>query len=227
VSLYNETDGRPILPTPTVAAVGLIASPDDIVTQSFKRAGDVVVLLGVHDASARSLGGSEYLCRTLGRVSGGPPVLDLAAEVALQRLVLELARAHVLESAHDVSDGGLAIALAECCSTGPEDRPSVGARIDLDAPPTPFDLAALFYGEAPSRIVVSVRRENMKKVLDRAGAASVPARELGVTGGESLSIGLVGRHGDVTGIRPGALIWRVREIREARERCLEGIVGPD
>ncbi len=108
VSLYNETDGRPILPTPTVAAVGLIASSDDIVTQSFKRAGDVVVLLGVHDASVRSLGGSEYLCHLVGRVSGGPPVLDLAAEVALQKLVLELARAHVLESAHDVSDGGLA-----------------------------------------------------------------------------------------------------------------------
>jgi phosphoribosylformylglycinamidine synthase II len=227
VSLYNETDGRPILPTPTVAAVGLIASADDIVTQSFKRAGDVVLLLGVHDASARSLGGSEYLSRVVGKLSGGAPQLDLAAEVALQKLVLELARAHVLESAHDVSDGGLAIALAECCSTGPDDRPMVGARIDLDAPATPFDLAGLFYGEAPSRVVVSVRRENLKNVLDRAGAASVPARELGVTGGESLSIGLVGRHGDVSGIRPGALIWSVREIRAARERCLEGIVGSD
>ncbi|MDP9036629.1 MAG: phosphoribosylformylglycinamidine synthase subunit PurL, partial [Myxococcota bacterium] len=133
VSLYNETDGRSILPTPTVAAVGLLRSSADVVTAPFKRAGDVVLLLG--EAACKgsaALAGSEWLVRArsgqpsyggtlgLGADDGGAPVLVLEAEVGLQRLVIELARSQWLASAHDVSDGGLAVALAECCAAGPD-----------------------------------------------------------------------------------------------------------
>jgi phosphoribosylformylglycinamidine (FGAM) synthase-like enzyme len=118
VSLYNETQtesgSRAILPTPTVAAVGLVNHIDDIVTQWFKQPGDVVILLGeAANRGVRGLGGSEYMVRKMGKVVGDPPKIDLAAEKKLQKLVLALARAHVLQSAHDVSDGGIAVALAE------------------------------------------------------------------------------------------------------------------
>ena len=227
VSLYNETqyEGGPraILPTPTVAAVGLLARAEDRVTQHFKRAGDVVVLLGECKPHARDLGGSEYLCQKLGALRGQAPALDLEKEASLQRLVLELARAELLASAHDVSDGGLAVALAECCTTGPSSSEDVGARIDLDVPPTAPDTTALLFGEAPSRVVVSVTRNALAELLRRAQATGVPARELGVTGGDSLSIALVPRHGEVA--RVGAIVVKVKEVRERRERCLEGIVG--
>jgi phosphoribosylformylglycinamidine synthase len=223
VSLYNETDRRAILPTPTVAAVGLVASPDDVVTQWFKRAGDVVLLLGPNDASVRSLAGSEFLVSRTGKLSGEGPALDLELEVRLQKLMLDLARAHVLESAHDVSDGGIAVALAECCTTGPSETNDVGARVDLDAPPTPVEALALLVGEAPSRVIVTVKPSEVASVTQRANAAGVPVTELGVTGGESLSIALVGRHGHIFAGSP--VVLPVHEIRSRRERCLEPIVG--
>ncbi|HEX4497146.1 MAG TPA: phosphoribosylformylglycinamidine synthase subunit PurL, partial [Thermoanaerobaculia bacterium] len=124
VSLYNETTVQQggttlslaILPTPTVAAVGLLRSADDVVTTPFKRAGDVIVLLGAAASSGvRALGASEWLVQKLGKLTGEAPAIDLDAEVRLQKLVLELARAQRLASAHDVSDGGLAVTLAESC----------------------------------------------------------------------------------------------------------------
>jgi len=215
VSLYNETDGRSILPTPTVAAVGLVASREDVVTAPFKRAGDVVLLLGeAASGGARALGGSEWLVRTLGgKLKGEAPLIELAAEVALQKLVLGLARAHLLESAHDVADGGLATTLAECCAAGPED---VGARIELAATPAPVDALARLFGEAPSRVVVSVKAVAVERVLAAAKSADVPATRIGVTGGEVLAIA-ASPLGDV--------MVRVADVRERREACLRGIVG--
>ena len=234
VSLYNETDGRAILPTPSVAAVGLIDKPEHIVTQWFKRAGDVVLLLGPDErdlgGGARSLGGSEYVCQKLGKVAGDLPFIDLVKEAALQKLVLELARAGALESAHDVSDGGLSVALAECCTTAPARGADVGARIDLDAPHLPIEVIALLFGETPSRVVITVKPDALASVTARAASAKVRVRELGVTGGDSLSIALVGRHGEVANGQTGAtgaLVWKIAELRDARERCLDGIVGPE
>jgi phosphoribosylformylglycinamidine (FGAM) synthase-like enzyme len=221
VSLYNETDGKAILPTPTVAAVGLLHSIDDAVTQWWKRAGDVVLLLGTNVGSG--LGGSEYLYRKVGRLTGAPPRIDLDAEKKLQHLVLDLARAHVLESAHDIADGGLAVALAECCATAPSDSHDTGARIDLDGPDAPEQKTALLFGEAPSRVVISVKPAAVAEVSRRAEEAGVKATELGVTGGDSLSIAFVGRHGAVTTSR--AVMVKVKDLREKRERCLEPIVG--
>jgi phosphoribosylformylglycinamidine synthase II len=230
VSLYNETQtdsgSRAILPTPTVAAVGLVNHIDDIVTQWFKQPGDVVILLGeAANRGVRGLGGSEYLVRKMGKVIGDPPKIDLAAEKKLQKVVLELARAHVLQSAHDVSDGGIAVALAECCVTAPTPAEDIGARIDLDEPHGPLEAASVFFGEEPSRVIVSVRSSVVADVLARARAGGVPATELGVTGGHSLSIAFTPKHAGASRAL-SALQLPLHQLRDARERCLDAIVGP-
>jgi phosphoribosylformylglycinamidine synthase len=226
VSLYNETDGVAILPTPTVAAVGLVNHPDDVVTQWFKEPGDVVVLLGGSgEPDVRGLGGSEYFVSKLGQLSGEAPKIDLAAEAKLQKLVLGLARGRRLQSAHDVSGGGLGVALAECCVTAPDlaGGADVGARIDLPDPRNQVEAAALFFGEEPSRVVVSVKPAALAGVLDEARAAGVLATELGVTGGRSLSFALTVKHSSAPNL--AAFQVPLAKLREARERCLEPIVG--
>ncbi len=232
VSLYNETSvrgaapgeslSRAILPTPAVAAVGLLSGPDDVVTAAFKGAGDVVLLLGDGAWSGgRGLAGSEWLVRktgTLAALAGDTPSLELEAEVALQRLVLRLARAHLLRSAHDVSDGGLAVALAECCDApaGPPAAIRCGATVELPAQKTSHDALAALFGEAPSRVVVSVAAEAATHVLAIASAAGVPAYAIGSTGGTSLSI-RVSPLPEFTAT--------LSEISRRRALCLEGIVG--
>jgi phosphoribosylformylglycinamidine synthase len=212
VSLYNETadaSGRkPILPTPTVAAVGLVREPEDIVTQWFASGGETILLLGV--ASEAGLGGSEYQAMKTGALGGPAPRIDLDAEKRLQKLVLELARAHVLSSAHDVSDGGLAVALAECCTTGPN---LVGA--DVEVPVGASATAALF-GEAPSRVVVTVAATAEAEVTRRAGEAGVPLQKLGRTGKDGRLTLRAGGH---------ALDLATADLRDARQSCLSKIVG--
>jgi len=214
VSLYNETDGKAILPTPTVAAVGLVRRASDIVTAPFKRSGDAVLLLGDAACSGvRALGGSEWLVRKMGTLAGQAPVIDLAAEARLQALLLALARENLLESAHDVSDGGLAATLAECCSVGAE---RFGARIELPGQPSPVDAVAELFGEAASRVVASVRPGTVQAVLERARGLGVSARAIGETGGDLLSIG----------VPPlGRLSLGVEAIGERRDACLRPIVG--
>jgi phosphoribosylformylglycinamidine synthase subunit PurL len=218
VSLYNETtEGgvrKPILPTPTVAAVGLVKDEADVVTQWFKKPGDVVLLLG--DASSvGGLGGSEYQLLKTGKLGGPAPKIDLDAESRLQKLMLELARAHVVSSAHDVADGGLAVALAECVVTGPG-ATMVGAEISLPTTNTP-PVATLF-GEAPSRIVISVAGENEKDVMARAKSANVPVTVIGrTTSASTLSVRGDGQGQDFT--------LAGSDLRAARESCLISIVG--
>ena len=212
VSLYNETDGRAILPTPTIAGVGLVHADAHVVPSRFCEAGRTVLLLGA--SSGGPLGGSEWVSAHTGEVKGTPPGIDLELEARLQRLLLELSRSapRVLASAHDVSDGGLAIALAECCvGDGPAD-PEVGADITLDGSEP---VAAALFGEAPSRVVVSVSPGSADTVLARARAANVPAIVLGSTGGGRLVV------------RRGAPILEVTlgELRARRDACLEAIVG--
>ena len=213
VSLYNDTDGRSILPTPALAAVGLIRAREDIVRSSFQRAGDIVWLLGDVSNGHGSLGGSEWLGQKLGKLSGPAPAIDLEAEAKLQRLLVELARAHILSSAHDVADGGLATALAECCTTGAED---VGVRVRLAGTDTDAAALATLFGESPSRVIVSAPAGAADAVAELARAAGVPAVQLGQTGGDALSIEL--------GPRPPVSV-AVAELRTRREACLNGIVG--
>jgi phosphoribosylformylglycinamidine synthase len=191
VSLYNETDGHAILPTPVIGVVGLLDHADCVVSRRFKAAGDVIVLLG---EGRGELGGSEYLNAVHGLVAGGPPALDLTAERALQDLVVALAAERLLRSAHDCSDGGLAVALAECCF----DTGGIGAEASLDLPEglagdaTIREAAALF-GESASRIVISLAVDNVTTVLERASAANVPARVIGRVGGNLLRMAVAGR----------------------------------
>jgi phosphoribosylformylglycinamidine synthase len=223
VSLYNETSDdqgrKPILPTPTVAAVGLVHDEEDILRQWFAHEGDAIVLLGGTDDDA--LGGSEYQslkCKALG---GPAPKLDLEAEVRLQRLVLALARAHVLSSAHDVSDGGLAVALAECATTTP--FAPIGAAVTIEGRGS---ASAALFGEAPSRVLVSVAPGALGDVLARAEKAGVAARELGRTGGSALVIEVLdgtSRAGEP--VKRAKLEIELGEIQGAREACLRPIVG--
>jgi phosphoribosylformylglycinamidine synthase len=211
VSLYNETDGRAILPTPTIGAVGLVRDAGDVVRATFPEGGLSIVLLGA--PLGGPLGGSEYVASRTGEVKGPPPRIDLALEARLQRLVLDLCRARLLRSAHDVSDGGLAVALAECCTAGDDPGAMVGAAVSIGAEePT----AAALFGEAPSRVIVGVRATDLTEVARRAAEEHVPVQIFGTTGGARL---VVDREG--TRIVDVALA----ALRDARERCLASIVG--
>jgi phosphoribosylformylglycinamidine synthase len=220
VSLYNETSEKgarkPILPTPTVAAVGLLRDERDVVTQWLKREGDVLVLLG---AGAPSLGGSEYQAQHAKKLGGPAPRIDLDAEKKLQSLVLDLARAHVLASAHDVGDGGIAVALVECATTSPK-----GDLVGLDVTvPSAGDLATTYFGEGATRVIVSARPDGAAEILRRAKAAGVPAVELGKATGSSpeapIAIAASGaRESENIRVTAGA-------ARKAREACMEPIIG--
>ncbi len=177
VSFYNESFGQPIYPTPTVGCVGVIDDVASHCTMGFKRAGDVVVLIGETDDA---LGGSEYLRLVHETVAGRPPALDLDLERALQATVIEAIGRRLLASAHDCSDGGLAIALAECCIAG-----GIGADIHLgdDWPP----VIALF-SETQSRIVVSLREEAVEDLIELCLRNEVPYAVIGTVGGDALEI---------------------------------------
>ena len=189
VSLYNETDGRAIYPTPVIGIVGVLEHADRVVTRRFQAAGDVIVLLG---EGRGELGGSEYLKMAHGVVRGVPPALDLGAERALQTLLVELAAERLMRSAHDCSDGGLAVTLAECCF----DTDGIGADVSIDrvavARTESVNRAAALFGESASRVVVSAAPEAVSEVVRRASAAGVPSRIIGRTGGRSLRIAVGG-----------------------------------
>ncbi len=189
VSLYNETDGRAIYPTPVIGIVGVLEHADRVVTRRFQAAGDVIVLLG---EGRGELGGSEYLKMVHGVVRGVPPALDLGAERALQMLLVELAAERLMRSAHDCSDGGLAVTLAECCF----DTDGIGADVSIDrlavARTESVNRAAALFGESASRVVVSAAPEAVSEVVRRATAAGVPSRIIGRTGGRSLRIAVGG-----------------------------------
>ncbi|MBK5256534.1 MAG: phosphoribosylformylglycinamidine synthase subunit PurL [Vicinamibacteria bacterium] len=189
VSLYNETDGEPIYPTPVIGAVGLLEDVTFAIARTFARAGDEVLLLGESDLA---LGGSEYMRTVHGRVAGALPKLDLMTERALYEVVLDLNQKRILASAHDVADGGLAVALVECCFNF--ESASLGGDFDLgdlgggddfdDAEPTRTD--ALLFSEGPSRMIVSTR--DPKAVEARAARGGVACRRLGRVGGSHLTL---------------------------------------
>jgi phosphoribosylformylglycinamidine synthase len=178
VSLYNETDGRAIYPTPVIGVVGLLEDAARVVARSFQGEGDAVYLLG---ATRPDLGGSELVKVVHGRVAGRPPALDLAAEKALLALLADAAAVGILGSAHDPSDGGLGVALAECCFAG--EQPGLGGRFEL-APGFRHDV--LLFSESPSRMVVSTRQE--AKLQELARRHRVPCERLGAVGGDRLTV---------------------------------------
>jgi phosphoribosylformylglycinamidine synthase subunit PurL len=188
VSLYNETDGQAVLPTPTIGMVGLIEDADRVVSRTFKADGDLIVLLGT---SADELGGSEYLKVMHGLVRGVPPTLDLDREARLQQLLVQAAASGLIVSAHDCAEGGVAIALAECAF-------DTGFGFEANATPVAFgdsafnDVFALF-GESASRVIVSVAPARAHELLARASAAGVPSSVIGRVGGSRVRIAVDGR----------------------------------
>jgi phosphoribosylformylglycinamidine synthase subunit PurL len=202
VSLYNETDGHAIYPTPIIGVVGLIEDASRVLTRAFQAGGDAVILLG---EDRGELGGSEYLKTIHGLVRGDAPALDLPRERALLTLVTNAAAAGLLRSAHDCSDGGIAVTLAESCF----DTGGIGATIELDAPstPSPDPSTPSLFSESASRIVVSVAASNEKDVLSRAAAAGVPAWRIGTTGGSRLEISVDGQQTIDVLIAEAEQIW--------------------
>jgi phosphoribosylformylglycinamidine synthase len=187
VSLYNETDGQPVLPTPVLGVVGLIEDADTVVGRAFRAAGDVVILLG---ESRGELGGSAFLKAMHGLIRGLPPALDLAREAALHRLLVEAAAARLMRSAHDCVEGGVAVAVAECCF-------DTGLGVDADvsavsAGDSAFDIIATLFGESASRVVVSADPAKVPELLERAKAAGVPAAVVGRVGGERIRLAVNG-----------------------------------
>src|SRR5262249_30921385 len=169
VSLYNETEGRAILPTPTVAVVGLLPRVEQTCTAGFKDAGDRVAVLGV---TRGALGGSEYLVAMHGKTAGEVPALDSAAELALQGVVRELVRSGAVKSAHDCSEGGLAVALAECCVMD-----GIGASVRLSSGSVPIH--AYLFGEDPTRVVLSLAPEKQDQVVELCRRHGVPCAVVG------------------------------------------------
>ncbi len=209
VSLYNETDGQAIYPTPVVGVVGLIEDVERVVGRRFRGSGDVIVALGTNRGE---LGGSEYLKVAHGLVRGEPPAIDLDAERALQALVVELAGAGLLRSAHDCSDGGLAVALAESCfdgGGGRADGGGVGASVDVPLASVSavrgIDVAATLFGESASRVLLSVALGAVDEVLARAARAGVPAAAIGETGGARIRIAVGGR--GVVDVEVAEAVW--------------------
>ncbi len=181
VSFYNETNGLNVYPTPVIGMVGLIEEADKAMTQWFKQAGDAIVLLG---ATREDVGGTEYLRVVHHREQGEPPYLNLDTEKALHACTLKLIREGLVQSAHDCSDGGLAVALAECCVSVPAQP--LGAVVRLTGYTIRRD--ALLFGESQSRVVLSVKADAADKVVTVAQAMGVPAAKIGTVGGERLII---------------------------------------
>ncbi len=183
VSFYNETAGQSIYPTPTIAVVGLLDDVERHAVSHFPEPGLAVVLLG---EQREELGGSEWLKLRRGLERGMPPVVDLEQERRLHDLLVEGVARGWVRSAHDVSDGGLAVALAECCFAGPAGL-RVGARVELPSVRRPE--AALF-GESTGRVLVATASAD--DLVGAARAAGLPAVRVGETGGDRLAIGAAG-----------------------------------
>jgi phosphoribosylformylglycinamidine synthase subunit PurL len=190
VSLYNETNGEAIYPTPILGVVGVLDDAAKVVSRTFKAAGDDILLLG---DGFGEMGGSEFLKILHGVVKGEPPRLDLARERALISLVTRAASAGLLRSAHDCSDGGLAVTLAESSfETG-----GIGFEVDMPAQvgqaPNSLRVTSTLFGESASRVVVSVQPKDVSAVLKLAADLGVPSRRIGKTGGARVAVRVDGQ----------------------------------
>ena len=182
VSLYNESRGAAIYPTPVVGALGITENVRAHVTVAFKNEGDVIALLGRDSlySDGSDLSGSEYLELIHGRVAGRPSI-DLDLETAVQRVCRKLVSSGIANSTHDCSDGGLAVAIAECSIAG-------GLGAEITAPVTGRWDAALF-GEGQSRIIVTLDADRLPNLSEISAAEGVPWLNLGTVSGNNLTIG--------------------------------------
>ncbi len=179
VSFYNETEQTAIYPTPTIGMVGLIAEVGKHITQWFKNEGDAVALLG---ETGEEFGGSEYMSRIHGVLGGRPPALDLEAESGLIRALLEASNKGIINSAHDLSEGGLAVSLAESCFTP---RGPLGVKIKL---PGTIRKDALLFSESQARAIISLDKNNIAIIEEIAEKHGVPMNIIGNVEGIRLFI---------------------------------------
>ena len=191
VSLYNESPAGVVDPTPTVGMVGLIDDERHITTQWFKNAGDTIILIG---EIGNELGGSQFLKVCHGKKIGPPPHVDLAHEIKIQDSVRELIRSGLVKSAHDCSEGGLAVSLAECCFN-PEKL--LGAEVDLNGVEAAVSAAkdkrvrtpaATLFNESQSRILISVATKDVEKTMSILRERDAPFLQLGKVGGNELRV---------------------------------------
>jgi phosphoribosylformylglycinamidine synthase II len=180
VSLYNQNPNGAVDPTPTVGMVGIIADERWITRQYFQNDGDVIFLLG---PIGEEMGATHYLKVVHGRKEGQPPRLDFDLELRLQEVLSSLIQQGLVQSAHDCSEGGLGVALAECSISGER---QVGASVRIDSSANRMDL--LLFNETQSRVIFSVSRENSGTVEKICAAAGVPLFRLGEVGGPELVI---------------------------------------
>ena len=177
VSFYNESFGEAIYPTPVVGMLGLLDDVDDRVGSAFIREGDLVALLG---ETKDELGGSEYLKVIHGKVAGSPPSIDWDAEKGLIRCLTRAAEANLLSSAHDLSEGGLAVALSESSIQG---GTGAGVKLAGDLP-----LHVLLFSESQSRALVSLEPGKLEALKEIAARLGVPLEVIGRTGGDNLEV---------------------------------------
>jgi phosphoribosylformylglycinamidine synthase len=182
VSFYNESPIAYVYPTPVVGMLGLVTDLAHVTTADFKANGDVIVLLG---RLGGHVGGSEYLSMHHGIVGGDAPSLDIAYEISVQQACLRAIRTGIIKSAHDCSEGGLAMAITESCITG--GQRVRGARITLPASDMRPDF--VLFGEDQSRIVVSTSESDVGRLMDICFEAGVDASRIGHVGGSRLEIG--------------------------------------
>jgi phosphoribosylformylglycinamidine synthase subunit PurL len=200
VSFYNETDGRGIYPTPVIGMVGIVEDPRHITTQWFKQENRAIVLLG---STSNDLSATEYEALMTGELRGRVPNIDLDLERRVQETCLKAIHAGLVESAHDCSDGGLIIAIAECCFSSYR-RDAIGCEISLSgldvpvgesglsSPEDALSSAALLFAETPSRIILSTEDTNVAQILQVARENDVPATVIGRTRGERIKVDLDG-----------------------------------
>jgi phosphoribosylformylglycinamidine synthase II len=202
VSLYNETLGEGIYPTPVIGIVGILQNVDDAMTFHFREAGREVFLLsgaplhGAHESSnaEAEFGSSEYAKDVIGQIWGVPPALDLKKEAALQKCLRELIQEHAIESAHDCSDGGLSVALAEACFVKPKAgvvAPYVGAEVDLNS--NGVFTEAILFGETASRVLISCDQKKAEIIQQIAVRWGIQADRIGRTVPEKLEIRIDGK----------------------------------
>lgn len=183
VSFYNETKGQAVYPTPTVGAVGLLEDVDQRCSLGFKQEGDLIYLLGPF---TQHVGASEYLSLVHGTDAGPVPDIDLNLEKQVQETCRALIREGLLQSAHDLSEGGMAAALAESCISG-----RIGAKIYMEADELHNRRGdAVLFGEGPSRIIVSSRPAAASRVMEVCMEKGVPLVCLGMVDGSDLKIAL-------------------------------------
>ncbi|MEK6713876.1 MAG: phosphoribosylformylglycinamidine synthase subunit PurL [Nitrospirota bacterium] len=209
VSFYNETNDLSIYPTPIIGMAGIIEDISKCMTQYFKNDGDVIILLG---NNSEEIGQSEYLREIHYKIRGVPPHLDLVLEKKVQDLCLYGIKQGIIKSAHDSSEGGLTVAIAECCMRS-EDKGNIGALIDLSDDIRPD---ALLFGETQSRIIITVTPENVKALEDAAKTMNTPVKVIGKVGGERLVI----RHKSTT-----VIDLAVEDMADTWRKAIPGYLG--